>query len=216
MARRVQSALGVVAQRDRRAEGHRREEFARSLGIGLRVERERGIVLAGSDAVGVCRLLLLESAAVAQQDLDQRRALGCAPHPTTKAVAHQPREVAAVVDVGMGDHHIVDGRGIDREGAPVPEPIGLQALEETTVDQGPPPAGVDEEPAAGHRAGCAEELERRRHLAAGHRPDRRVSGRSRSVPNVPITPRRGRRRSGSCHRASPGPTAAGIRRSRHR
>ena len=138
VARRVQSALGVFAQGDRCAEGNRREEFARGLGIGLRIERERGIVLAGSDAVGIGRLFLLESAAVSQEDPDQRRALGGAQHATTKAVAHEPREVAAVVDVGMRDHHIVDGRRIDRERTPVPEPIGLQPLEEAAVDQGEP------------------------------------------------------------------------------
>ena len=209
----IEDAFDLIAQGDGRTHRHGRQQRARRLGIGLGVERQGRIVLAGPDPVGVGGLLLLESAAVAQQDLDERRRLRRARHPTVEAVVDEPGEISAVIDVGMGEDDLVDGGRIDRERSPVALPIGLETLEQAAVHQDPSVGRVDEEPTAGHRAGGTEELQRGRGRSTGHGCDGPSASASGSVPNVPIS-RRPATRAGPDRRASPNRASPGVGRGR--
>lgn len=135
------------------------EAGQRRLGVGLRVERERRVVAGGPTQVGVAGVLLLEVGRVAQEDAGQRRGGRRAPDRSPEPVADQGGEVAAVVDVGVGEQHRLDRGRVHRERRPVQLPEALQALEEAAVDEQPAPAGVDEEPGAGDGLRCAEEGE---------------------------------------------------------
>ncbi len=81
-------------------------------GLGLRVPGEA--LLARPRGV-----LVLQLRAVAQDDRDELGAVGRAVHRSVEAVTHERGEVAAVVQVGVGEHDAGDRRGITREGIPV-------------------------------------------------------------------------------------------------
>jgi len=57
------------------------------------------------------------------------------PDRAAEAVGHEPRQVAGVVDVRVGQDDVVDRGGFDRQGLPVAQPQVLEALEQAAVDQ---------------------------------------------------------------------------------
>lgn len=116
-------------------EGDGREELKRTFRIANAVERQGGLVLRESLAVGVFGILLLQIAAVFKDQLGHiARGLGCE-DAAAKAVAHQLRQIAGMVEMGMGQHDGVDAGGLDRQGLPIQLAQVLEALEQATVDQ---------------------------------------------------------------------------------
>ncbi|MNW22643.1 hypothetical protein D3C71_2242630 [compost metagenome] len=57
--------------------------------------------------------------AVGQQDAAKLRGAHGAEDPTAEAVAHQQRQIAAVIDMGMREHHRIERSRIDRKGVPI-------------------------------------------------------------------------------------------------
>ena len=85
-------------------------------------KRQRRLVLGKALAVGVVGVFLLVVRGVQQQQLGQRLGGRRRIHRPAKAVLHEPRQVADVIDVRVRQHHGVDLRGIERQPLPVPQP----------------------------------------------------------------------------------------------
>jgi hypothetical protein len=90
-------------------------------------------------------------------------------HRPGEALAHQPRQVTAVVDVGVGQHNSIQGRRRHRERRPVAQPELLHTLVQTAVEEHARLIGLDEKPAPSDGAGPTEEGDRgfRSHPADG-------------------------------------------------
>jgi hypothetical protein len=85
--------------------------------------------------VGEGGVFFLDVAAVGQQDAAQVPRAGGGMHPAVEAFAHQQWQVAAVVQVGVGQDDGVDLAGHHRQGSPVAQAQLLVALEQPAVDQ---------------------------------------------------------------------------------
>ena len=136
---------------------HRLQLTQRGPGLLLGVERLCRIMPGEAVLVGVARVLFLQVARVGQEQAQQVAGGLGRVHGALEALASQPRQVAGVVDVGVGEHHRVQGRGLDRQGGPVALAQGLEALEQAAVDQDAGVAGLDQGLAAGDRARSAQE-----------------------------------------------------------
>lgn len=108
----------------------------RALGVGLAVDRlDRAPAAPPVALVEPGDLALLDVAAVGQHEAQQvARRLGRQDR-AAEALAHQLGQQAAVVDVGVGQHHEVERRRIEGEVAVVELPQGLVALEQAAIDQ---------------------------------------------------------------------------------
>ena len=116
-------------------------------------------------AVGVLRLLFLQVRAVPEQDLAQvaggRRGVDRPPEP----VAHQRRQPAAVVEVGMTDDHRVDAARGHRQGQTVAQAKLLVALEQAAIDHQALAVVLDEVLGPGDGASGTEKTEMNAHAA---------------------------------------------------
>ena len=138
------------------------DAFKMASGVLLGVERQRRIVLAVALPVRVLGLFLLEVAAVGEHDRREVPGSRRRVHRTAVAEPVQPRQVAAVIDVGVGEHDGVDRVGRHREVLPVRQPKFLAALEHAAVDEDTCVLGLEQSLAARHRLGAAEERQPRR------------------------------------------------------
>jgi hypothetical protein len=68
--------------------------------------------------------------------------------------------MAGVIEMGMREHDSIDGRRVDAERLPVPEPEVLLTLEQPGVDEDTCVRCLDQEPAARDRSSRAQEGER--------------------------------------------------------
>lgn len=55
--------------------------------------------------------------------------------PARETVPHQRWKIAAVVDVGVGEEHIVDRRRLDGKPLPVPQAQFFETLKQAAIDQ---------------------------------------------------------------------------------
>ena len=161
VSRRAQREGDVRSQPQRVLEVHRLDQLQCLLDVAVVVQRERGAVPGEAGVVGVAGVLLLQVGAVPQDDGRQVGGLGGARHPAAETVLDQPRQVAGVVEVGMGEHDVVDACRVDGEGVPVAAPVDRQALVEPGVDQHADAAGLHEEATARDGVDGAQEGERR-------------------------------------------------------
>ena len=115
------------------------------------------------------RELLLEPAAVEQHDLDELR--GCAGQVdrSIEAVAHDDRQQAAVIEVGVGDEDRVEVLRLEAERDAVPDHLVGAALEHPAVDEDPGARGRQQEARSrdGRRAAEEGELHVRRRRGGG-------------------------------------------------
>ena len=93
---------------DRLAERNGREEFERALGIANAVERQGGLVLGEALPVRVFGILLLEMAAVLQDQLCHIARRGRREDAAAEAVAHELRQIAGMVEMRVGQDDGVD------------------------------------------------------------------------------------------------------------
>ena len=165
-------------------EGPTLELFQAGHLIILRIQGQGVLMLGVASLLGVTGFLFLQMAAVGQQQLAQiARGLG-AKDPSSEALLDQGRQIACVIQVGMGQQHRVDGRGRDRKIRPVALAQLLVTLEQATIDQNPLAGGLDQVARAGHGASGAEEMQgagrRGRHegnpCGVRGRPGQAVSG----------------------------------------
>lgn len=97
---------------------------------------------------------------VAEHDRGELGGVARARHASTEPVLDEAGQVAGVIQVGMGQEHVVEGAWIRREGLPVAPAIGGGALVQARVHQEPARRGLHEEPAARHGADGAQERHR--------------------------------------------------------
>jgi hypothetical protein len=102
--------------------------------IAACVQRQRRCVFRKAVPVGEGGVFFLDVAAVGQKDAAEVARAGGGVHPSVKAFAHQHRQVAAVVQVGVGQDDGMDLAGHHRKGPPVAQAQLLVALEQPAVD----------------------------------------------------------------------------------
>ena len=149
--------LDIRRNRDRPLVTDRLQLRQGAEGIGLAVERQCRRVLRVAVTVRVRRILLLNTAGIRQDDPAEVLGAGGAEHPAAKALRHQAREVAAMIEVRVCEDHGVDLTHRNRELLPVPLAQLFEALEETRVNEHFHSAGVEQVFGACDGPGRAEE-----------------------------------------------------------
>ena len=169
--RRPQNVAGVEEAHSQLGFGLELQPLVVALGAAQRqgvpgvihgVQRQRRPMLGVALAIGVAGVLLLDLGRVEQHQLGQligrRRAVDRRVEPQL----HQPRQVPDVIDVGVGEQHVLDRRGLETRVLPIPEPQLLEPLEETGVEQHSGLAGVQQVTRAGDRTGGTMERDTER------------------------------------------------------
>ena len=133
------------------------DEPGRVLGVLPRVERLDRFLAVLALLIEVLGVFLLNLAGVGHHDGGEvargRRAINRA----AETLAHQVRQIAAVIDVGMAKHHRVDLGGLEWKVA-VPLPcLGPLALIQPAVQQKTPACRLDQVHRAGNGSGGAPE-----------------------------------------------------------
>ena len=126
-------------------------------GLCLRIERQRRPVPRIAIAVGGSGIVLLDMSAVRQQNGAEIGGRLRAVDRTLEAISHQAWDIAAMVDMGMGQQQRIELGGIERQGLPVALPEFLLALEKPAVDQKPLVPGFEKKLGSGHRLRGTEE-----------------------------------------------------------
>lgn len=85
------------------------EEPDGGIDVGFVVERSGGPVFGPAVFVGVLGRLHLEARAVTEHDFGEPGGVGARQDRSPEAVSNQSGQIAAVVQVGMGDDHGVNG-----------------------------------------------------------------------------------------------------------
>jgi hypothetical protein len=101
------------------------------------IQRQRRMMFREPMAVREIRFLLLKPRAVAQHDFAERSRPWRAVHGATKAIAHEQWQIAAVIDMCVGQYHGFDRIRRDGERHPVSHPKILDALKKPAVDENP-------------------------------------------------------------------------------
>jgi hypothetical protein len=128
------------------------------LRVGLGVQRQRLLVARIAVAVGAPRVLFLQVGAVHQQHRGQVAGGGRGVDGTAVALLDQRRQVAAVVQVGVAQHHGVDVQQLAWQRRPVAFAVHLEALEQAAVQQHAVAGQFDQVARPGHAVGGAEEV----------------------------------------------------------
>jgi hypothetical protein len=102
------------------------------------------------------RELLLEPAAVEQDDLHELRRRARQVDRAIEPVAHHDGEQPAMVEMGVGHEDCVDVLRLDPERDPVPDHLVGAALEHSAVDEDPGPGRRQEEARPGDGGRTAE------------------------------------------------------------
>ena len=122
----------------RRVHVRRNKELHQRIDVAFLVKRLKWLLaFLATLLVDVLEVALLEKARVAQHHVAQvGRGLPCE-HASAKALPDELRQVAAVVDVRVGEDHVVDLRGIDWEVPVLFERLLAVALVQPAVEQYP-------------------------------------------------------------------------------
>ena len=107
----------------------------RAGGIELGVERQRGRVLRVAAAVGQAGVLFLNVRGVWQDERAQVAGPGGAEDAAAKSAGDETRQVAAMVEVRVSQHHGVDAFRVDGKRRPVPHAQLFQALKQPAIDE---------------------------------------------------------------------------------
>ena len=159
-------AVQPLQRLERLVHGHGAKQLEALHRVALGVERQRGRVFGEALAVGKGRVFFLDVAAVGQQDLRQIARGRRGPHLAVKSLLGQQGQVAAVVQVRVGQQHGADVVGQHRQRVAVAQAQLLVALEQTAVDQQALAVVLDQVLGAGDGAGAAEKSDVYAH--AGH------------------------------------------------
>ena len=116
----------------------------RALGVIDRVQRQGRHMTRETMAVRAARVFLLQTCAVEQQHFGQIARRGGAPYRALIALAHQHRQPAAVVEVGVTQHHAVQATRVHRKRVPFALAQRLAALVQATVEHDLAAAHLDE------------------------------------------------------------------------
>lgn len=136
---------------------HQRAQCAHC--VGLRIQGQGGCVAGGAVPVGVVCFFFEQMSGVGQQQMAQVLRRGRAVDFAAEAVPHQQRQIAAVVQVGVGQHDGVQCRRIKGQGFPVLHAQRFVALEQAAVQEEAETLCGDEVPGAGNGSCGAEKLD---------------------------------------------------------
>jgi DNA-binding response OmpR family regulator len=131
-------------------------EVAPRLGIGHVVERLHHSLAAPRQEPGV---LFLDAGRIGQHDRAEIAGGRGGPDRAVEAVAHQQRQPAGMVNVGMTEDDPVDPPGIDRQLGVERLRLAAPTLEEAGVEEDPGPSGLEQVHRAGDPAGGTPERE---------------------------------------------------------
>ena len=99
------------------------------LGVFHSIQRQCRGMLRITLLVGVARFFFLQVRRVGQHDSQQIAGSGGREDGTTVALGDDPRQIAGVIDVRMGQHHRAQSRQVDGHGRPVFQAQFLKPLE---------------------------------------------------------------------------------------
>ena len=99
------------------------------------VQRQRGLVLREAVTVGVGRIFFLDPAGVGQHDAAEILGAGGAENAAAETLRHQPRQIAAMIEVRVRQDDRVDVCRGNRQVLPVALAQLLQPLEQPRVDR---------------------------------------------------------------------------------
>ena len=125
---------------------------------------------------GLPGILLLDARGIGQHELAQVHRAGCAEDASSVALCDEPRQVADVIEVRVGQNDRVERGWGDREVLPVAKPQLLQPLEQPAIEEDARAVVFEEVFRAGHRLCGAEkgqlshELRRYHHGQARGQP----------------------------------------------
>ena len=130
-----------------------------ALGVSAGVQRQRRRVAGKAVPVGPARIFFLQMGAVEQQQLGQVAGGRGAVNRAFETLFDQRGQPAAVVQMGMAQHHSVDLRSRHRERGPVSFAQGLESLEHAAVQQDALAADGHQMARTGDGVGRAEEAD---------------------------------------------------------
>ena len=122
MAGTRKGEIQLVGQTMRLSEPDGLEAAECRSGLCLRIERQRRLMPRIAIAVGGCRVVFLDMAAVRQQNGAEIGRRLRAVDRTVETVPHQAWDIAAMVDMGMGKQEGIELNRIERQSLPVPFP----------------------------------------------------------------------------------------------
>ena len=148
--------IGPVSKVGRGVEIQRPQLLQRPQGVALPVKRQGRMVFRKAVAVREFRVALLYLGAVEQQEFAEVGRGRRAEHPTPEPLAHELRQIAGMVEVRVGEHHVVDRRRIDRESRPILQAQVLQSLEQAAVHKDAAPTHAKQMARSGDGPGGAQ------------------------------------------------------------
>ncbi len=138
-------------------EGARFEKPQGPEGIALREQRFGRLVACIAAAVGMLGVKLLDAAGIRQQDFAKIARQAGAQDRSPEPVIDEHGQVAAVIEMRVGEDDSVEARGIKRRTVPVAQTKLLVTLEQAAIDEEPGMACLDQEPGARDGSGGTEE-----------------------------------------------------------
>ena len=162
-------------QRPLLLERDRGQMLERGACILLRIERQRGLVLREAMAVGELGILLLQVPGVSQQDCAKIDGRARAINRSAEAALDQQRQIAGVIEMGMGENNGVDGARLRGKRRPILQAQRLEALKQAAVDEQPVPFVLHEEFRSGNGTDAAEKREVQAHAATLRDVDSAIS-----------------------------------------
>ena len=100
-----------------------------------RVELDGIVASAVAPAVSAFGFVFLNAPGIGEHEFQQVAGFDRAPDRPGKAFGHQPRQQAAVIDMGMAEHHRIDRLGIERQGLVVERLERAGSLKQPAIDQ---------------------------------------------------------------------------------
>ena len=135
MARTAKRAGGLFRHGHQLIRSHGALQRQYPLGIGHGVERQGGMVLRIALGIGKTGFFLLKLGRIEKQDFEQVAGGGGAIDRDSEVVLHQLGQVAAVVNVRVGEYHGFQAGGAKRQRFAGVQTQLLQALKQPAIDQ---------------------------------------------------------------------------------
>src|SRR3990172_2851649 len=123
--------------------------------VFLCIKRKSGFVLRESFSIGILRLFFLESAAIRKKDPAKIPRAGGTVDRTPKALLHEYRKIACMIEMGMGKNNAVYFLRINRKRLPVSEAKLFETLKKAAIDQDLSAVVFNEVPRSGNSVRCA-------------------------------------------------------------
>ena len=149
----------------------RLQAIERAGGVNFGIERLRGSVLGVALPVRPPGVFFLDARRVGQHQRAQLARRRRTEDAAGETLGHEPRQIAAVIEVRVREDNGIDPRRIDGKRPPVAIAQLLEPLEQAAVDQDAAIAEVEQMLGTGDGASGSEERQRWRHGSALYSED---------------------------------------------